>query len=93
MASEKIEICYHSDETLLQRGYLLLLTSGRWLHTCCCVWLPPLALSSAYVVLEDSEYIRLNDVNGEKTINASTSNRLAFDEEHSLLYVLGMFKA
>ena len=52
-----------------------------------------LALSSAYVVLEDSEYIRLNDVNGEKTINASTSNRLAFDEEHDLLYVLGMFKA
>ena len=47
------------------------------------------ALSTAYVVLKDKEHIQLNDASGGKSINASTFNRLAFDEKHNILYVIG----
>lgn len=46
-----------------------------------------LSLSTAFVVLKDKEHIQLNDANGTKSINASTYNRLAFDERHNILYV------
>ena len=46
---------------------------------------------AAYIVLKDKEHIQLNDASGGKSINASTSNRLAFDEKHNILYVVGRF--
>ena len=43
----------------------------------------------SFLVLEDKAYLRLTDVNGGHTINASTYNRLDFDYNSNLLYVTG----
>ncbi|KAK7089386.1 mesenchyme-specific cell surface glycoprotein-like isoform X2 [Littorina saxatilis] len=42
----------------------------------------------SYLVLQNKAYIQLNDVNGGKTINASTYNRIDFDHFTNILYVL-----
>jgi hypothetical protein len=36
-------------------------------------------VARGYIVLEEKAYIQLNDANGQKTLNASSYNRLAFD--------------
>ena len=46
-------------------------------------------VARGYVVLEDNSYIQLNDANGQKTINASTYNRVAFDYGSNVLYNTG----
>lgn len=46
-------------------------------------------VSHGYVVLEEKAYVQLNDANGQKTINASTYNRVAFDHSSSILYNTG----
>ncbi|RUS88521.1 hypothetical protein EGW08_003697, partial [Elysia chlorotica] len=42
----------------------------------------------AYVILKPKAYIRLNDENGAKTINASTQNTVDFDYTTNILYVV-----
>ena len=46
-------------------------------------------MAQAYVVLKPKAYIRLNDVDGGKTINASTLNTVDFDYTTNILYVVG----
>ncbi|GFR66555.1 mesenchyme-specific cell surface glycoprotein [Elysia marginata] len=42
----------------------------------------------AYVILKPKAYIRLNDDNGAKTINASTLNSVDFDYNTNILYII-----
>ncbi|KAK3699071.1 hypothetical protein RRG08_041633 [Elysia crispata] len=55
------------------------------------VWCLTVLLAStalAYVILKPKAYIRLNDDNGAKTINASTQNTVDFDYNTNILYVV-----
>ena len=47
------------------------------------------AVAHGYVVLKDKAHIQLNDVNGQKTIGASTYNRLAWDPASNIVYNTG----
>lgn len=43
----------------------------------------------SYVILQERAYLQLNDKNGQKTVNASTYNRLAYDYDTDILYATG----
>ncbi|XP_076465432.1 uncharacterized protein LOC143297141, partial [Babylonia areolata] len=52
----------------------------------CAVLLLLATVAKGYVVLEEKAYVQLNDAGGQKSINASTYNRLAFDYGSNILY-------
>ena len=57
-----------------------------------CVLLLLVALAAGargYIQLLEVDYKQLQDRNGQLTLNASTYNRMAFDDGTNTLYVLG----
>ncbi|GFR66561.1 mesenchyme-specific cell surface glycoprotein [Elysia marginata] len=77
---KKDDGCVDRDVPVLFKTILFLL--GRYST----VLLANTALG--YVILKPKAYIRLNDDNGAKTINASTFNTVDFDYNTNILYVV-----
>ncbi|GFO14126.1 mesenchyme-specific cell surface glycoprotein [Plakobranchus ocellatus] len=53
-----------------------------------CITVLLVTATVSYVILKPKAYVRLNDVNGGKTINASTLNTVDFDYTTNILYVV-----